>query len=51
LDHALEYFQQTLPIRREVGDRPGEATTLHNWSLKSMLIDPLRERPGYATAS
>ena len=27
---ALTYYQQALPIRREVGDRAGEATTLNN---------------------
>jgi len=27
---ALEYFGQSLPIAREVGDRDGEATTLGN---------------------
>ncbi len=27
---ALELFEQTLPLRREVGDRAGEATTLNN---------------------
>ena len=27
---ALEYYQQALPILREVGDRAGEATTLNN---------------------
>ena len=27
---ALDYYQQALPIRREVGDRAGEATTLNN---------------------
>ena len=27
---ALEYFGQALPIRREVGDRAGEAVTLNN---------------------
>jgi tetratricopeptide (TPR) repeat protein len=30
---ALGYFQQALPIRREVGDRAGEATTLNNIGL------------------
>ncbi|MEZ2313299.1 MAG: CHAT domain-containing protein, partial [Microcoleus sp.] len=27
---ALKYYNQVLPIRREVGDRSGEATTLNN---------------------
>jgi tetratricopeptide (TPR) repeat protein len=27
---ALHYYQQALPIQREVGDRAGEATTLNN---------------------
>ena len=27
---ALDYYEQALPIRREVGDRAGEATTLNN---------------------
>ncbi len=27
---ALNYYQQALPISREVGDRPGEAVTLNN---------------------
>ena len=27
---ALEYYNQALPIRREVGDRAGEAATLNN---------------------
>ena len=27
---ALEYFEQALPIPREVGDRAGEAATLNN---------------------
>ena len=27
---ALEYYGLALPIRREVGDRAGEATTLNN---------------------
>ncbi|MEZ2230791.1 CHAT domain-containing protein, partial [Microcoleus sp.] len=27
---ALKYYNQALPIRREVGDRSGEATTLNN---------------------
>ena len=27
---ALEYYGQALPIRREVGDRAGEAATLNN---------------------
>ena len=27
---ALEYYVQALPIRREVGDRAGEAVTLSN---------------------
>jgi tetratricopeptide (TPR) repeat protein len=27
---ALEYFGQALPMRREVGDRAGEAVTLNN---------------------
>ena len=27
---ALQYHEQSLPIRREVGDRAGEATTLNN---------------------
>jgi tetratricopeptide (TPR) repeat protein len=27
---ALTYYQQALPIMREVGDRAGEATTLNN---------------------
>ena len=27
---ALEYYGQALPIRREVGDRAGEAVTLNN---------------------
>jgi tetratricopeptide (TPR) repeat protein len=26
----LEYYEKALPIRREVGDRGGEATTLNN---------------------
>ncbi|MDT9196700.1 tetratricopeptide repeat protein [Limnospira sp. PMC 1042.18] len=30
---ALNYFNQALPIRREVGDRSGEATTLTNIGL------------------
>jgi tetratricopeptide (TPR) repeat protein len=30
---ALEYFGQSLPIRREVGDRAGEAATLNNIGL------------------
>jgi hypothetical protein len=27
---ALRYYQQALPIRRQVGDRAGEATTRYN---------------------
>jgi tetratricopeptide (TPR) repeat protein len=27
---ALEYYRQALPIRREVGDRAGEAVTRYN---------------------
>ncbi|MGK7872149.1 MAG: tetratricopeptide repeat protein [Xenococcaceae cyanobacterium] len=27
---ALEFYNQALPILREVGDRPGEAITLSN---------------------
>ncbi|WP_203794800.1 tetratricopeptide repeat protein, partial [Actinoplanes derwentensis] len=27
---ALDFYQQALPIRREVGDRAGEATTRYN---------------------
>ncbi|MGB3238112.1 MAG: CHAT domain-containing tetratricopeptide repeat protein, partial [Geitlerinemataceae cyanobacterium] len=27
---ALEYYEQSLPLRREVGDRAGEAVTLNN---------------------
>jgi tetratricopeptide (TPR) repeat protein len=27
---ALDYYEQALPIRREVGDRAGEAATLNN---------------------
>ncbi len=27
---ALAYYRQALPIRREVGDRAGEAVTLYN---------------------
>ena len=27
---ALEYYEQALPLRRQVGDRAGEATTLNN---------------------
>jgi tetratricopeptide (TPR) repeat protein len=27
---ALKYYNQALPILREVGDRAGEATTLNN---------------------
>jgi CHAT domain-containing protein/Tfp pilus assembly protein PilF len=30
---ALEYYEKALPIRREVGDRSGEATTLNNIGL------------------
>ena len=30
---ALDYYRQALPIRREVGDRLGEATTLSNMGL------------------
>lgn len=30
---ALEFYQQALPIRREVGDRGGEGTTLNNIGL------------------
>jgi tetratricopeptide (TPR) repeat protein len=30
---ALELYEQALPIRREVGDRAGEATTLNNMAL------------------
>ena len=30
LHRALEYFGQALPIRREVGDRAGEAVTRYN---------------------
>ena len=29
-DRALEYHQQALTIRRSLGDRPGEASTLYN---------------------
>ena len=27
---ALDYYEQALPLRRQVGDRGGEATTLNN---------------------
>ena len=30
LQRALEYYGQSLPIRREVGDRAGEAATRYN---------------------
>ena len=30
---ALDYFNQSLPLRRSVGDRRGEATTLYNLGL------------------
>ena len=40
-DLALEYYRQALPIRREVGDRAGEATTLNNIGL---VYDGLGER-------
>ena len=30
---ALEVYEQALPMRREVGDRAGEATTLNNMAL------------------
>jgi tetratricopeptide (TPR) repeat protein len=30
LQRALEYFGRALPIRREVGDRAGEAVTRYN---------------------
>jgi hypothetical protein len=30
LDEARDYFEQSLAIRHEVGDRPGEAPTLNN---------------------
>jgi tetratricopeptide (TPR) repeat protein len=33
VDRALECYEQALPIRREVGDRAGEATTLNNIGL------------------
>jgi len=32
-EQALEYYNQALPISREVGDRSGEATTLNNIGL------------------
>lgn len=34
---ALDYFQQALPLSRAVGDRAGEAVTLHN--IGSLLAD------------
>nr|BFE72565.1 hypothetical protein GCM10020092_058660 [Actinoplanes digitatis] len=37
---ALDYYQQALPITREVGDRASEATTLNNiGSVHSRLGD------------
>ncbi|MEG3837296.1 tetratricopeptide repeat protein, partial [Microcoleus sp. Z1_C3] len=30
---ALEYYSQSLPLRRAVGDRSGEASTLNNIGL------------------
>ena len=38
---ALDYYQQALPIRREVGDRAGEAATLNNIGL---VYDGLGDR-------
>jgi hypothetical protein len=30
---ALQYYAQALPIRREVGDRAGEAVTRYNMAM------------------
>ena len=52
---ALEYYGQALPIRREVGDRAGEAVTLNNiGALYSRLGDrqrTLEVRAGVAESS
>ncbi|MFI7600982.1 tetratricopeptide repeat protein, partial [Actinoplanes sp. NPDC049681] len=48
---ALTYYQQALPIRREVGDRAGEATTLNNiGSVYDGLGDPQQALTYYQQA-
>jgi len=37
---ALKYFNQALPIWRQVGDRAGEATTLSNIDAVNNRIQP-----------
>ncbi|CAA9359562.1 hypothetical protein AVDCRST_MAG84-3377, partial [uncultured Microcoleus sp.] len=37
---ALKYFNQALPIVRQVGDRAGEATTLSNIDAVNNISQP-----------
>jgi tetratricopeptide (TPR) repeat protein len=41
---ALEYYSQSLPLRRAVGDRSGEATTLNNIGKSTQIWEKNRKR-------
>jgi len=44
---ALRYYREALSIRREVGDRKGEGTTLHNIGI--VLLEQHNYRAGLAS--
>jgi Flp pilus assembly protein TadD len=41
---ALEYYEQALPLRRQVGDKGGEAATLNNLGGSTIYDDAWGER-------
>ena len=48
---ALDFYEQALPLRRQVGDRGGEATTLNNiGSVYSALGDKRKALDFYEQA-
>lgn len=50
---ALSYYEQALPLQKQVGDRSGEATTLNNiGGVHSALGDKLKAPlPAYNSAT
>jgi tetratricopeptide (TPR) repeat protein len=43
---ALEYYEQALPLRRQVGDRSGEATTRFNMAMVYVTLGDWEEAEG-----